>query len=289
MGVWTRSATPSFPVCYNAIGNSSLNRIPMPTYSESDLVIPALEIIAAHPHGLGTSRLSSLLRRKLKPTGDDLLILAARNDDRFSQKVRNLKSHDTLERRGLARFVNGRYYVTTAGQTLASEGAEIFQSLRGQGFTESQRQAALDENYQNILIEEGELTVSNRAIARRSALLRRTAIRHFADQNGSVACAACGFRAELHYGPNTRGMIEIHHTRPLFLRAGVGLRTSIAAALSYVAPLCPNCHRVVHMDRTYCMPISELKKLVAQHSPVSGAQILNVQPMSLSPSASGAP
>jgi hypothetical protein len=130
-------------VCYSGIGNSSLNRIPMPTFSESDLVIPALGVIAAHPHGIGTSRLSSLLRRELKPTGDDLLILVMRSDDKFSQKVRNLKSHNTFERRGLAKFVNGRYYITAAGQILASEGAEIFQSLRGQGFTESQRQAAL--------------------------------------------------------------------------------------------------------------------------------------------------
>jgi predicted HNH restriction endonuclease len=224
--------------------------IPMPTISESDLVIPALELIAAHPQGIGTSRLSSLLRRQLKPTGDDLLILAGRGDDRFSQKVRNLKSHDTLERRGLARFVNGRYYIMPAGQVLASECRDILHSLRGQGFTERQRQNALDnKNYKDIMIEEGELTISNNAIARRSALLKRMAIKHFADRNGSIACAGCGFRAEAAYGPDAQGMIEIHHTKPLFLRGGVGVRTSITAALRHVAPLCPNCHRVVHMDR----------------------------------------
>jgi predicted HNH restriction endonuclease len=238
----------------------------MPTISESDLVIPALELIAAHPQGIGTSRLSSFLRRQLKPTGDDLLILAGRGDDRFSQKVRNLKSHDTLERRGWARFVNGRYYITPAGQVLASEGRDILRSLRAQGFTERQKQNALDRNYQDILIEEGELTISNNLIARRSALLRRAALRHFTDRNGSIACAGCGFRAEVTYGPDTQGMIEIHHTKPLFLRTGMGLRTSLAVALRHVAPLCPNCHRVVHMDRARCMPISELTLLVAQHS-----------------------
>ena len=124
----------------------------------------------------------------------------------------------------------------------------------------------LDRNYKNILIEEGELTVSNRAVARRSALLRREAIKHFADQDGSIACVGCGFRAESLYGPDSRGMIEIHHTRPLYLRSGVGWRTAMAAALRQVVPLCPNCHRVVHNDRERCMPIAELQRLVAQHS-----------------------
>ena len=52
----------------------------MPTFSESDLVLPALEVIAAHPNGIGTSRLLTLLRRELKPTGDDLEILGGRAD-----------------------------------------------------------------------------------------------------------------------------------------------------------------------------------------------------------------
>ncbi len=237
----------------------------MPTYSESDLVIPALETIAAHPDGIETSELLSLLRRKLKPTGEDLEILANRHDDKFSQKVRNLKSHGTLERRGLATH-DGRFHITPAGEALISEGTEVFRSLRDQGFDEAQRQSALDRNYKDILIEEGELTVSNRAVVRRSALLRWEAIKHFADENGSIACVGCGFRAETAYGPDMQGMIEIHHTEPLFLRSGVAWRVAVAEALRLVAPLCPNCHRVVHRDRDRCMPIAELQSLVAQHS-----------------------
>ena len=238
----------------------------MPTFSELDLIIPALEVIAAHPDGIDTSELVSLLRRQLKPTGDDLEILAGRNDDKFSQKVRNLKSHDTLEKRGLAIFVDGRFHITQAGEVLVSEGTEVFRSLRDQGFDEAQRQRALDKNYKNILIEEGELTVSNRAVARRSALLRREAIKYFADKDGLIACVGCGFRSERAYGPDTRGVIEIHHTEPLFLRSGVSWRMAIAEALEQVVPLCPNCHRVVHKDQGHCMPLSELRRLVEQSS-----------------------
>jgi hypothetical protein len=72
----------------------------MPTFSEPDLIIPALEIIAARPNGISTS--------ELKPSGDDLEILANRSDDKFSQKVRNLNSHGTLEKRRLAIFKGGR-------------------------------------------------------------------------------------------------------------------------------------------------------------------------------------
>jgi hypothetical protein len=239
----------------------------MPTFSEPDLVIPALEIIAAHPDGVGTTELLSHLRRQLKPTGEDLETLAGRSDDKFSQKVRNLRSHGTLvEKRGLATFADGRYHITAAGKALASEGIEIFRSLMDQGFDETQRQSALERNYENILIEEGELTVSNRAVVRRSALLRREAIKHFADRDGSIACVGCGFRSEKAYGPDIRGMIEIHHTEPLFLRSGVGWRAAIADALERVVPLCPNCHRVVHCDRAVCMPIADLKRLVSQYS-----------------------
>ena len=166
----------------------------MPTFSEPDLIIPALEIIAAHPDGIDTSELLSLLRRQLKPTGEDLEILAGRSDDKFSQKVRNLRSHGTLvEKRGFATFVDGRYHITPAGKALVSEGGEVFQSLKDQGFDEIQRQSALDKNYKNILIEEGELTISNRVTVRRSALLRREAIKHFADQDGSIACVGVAF------------------------------------------------------------------------------------------------
>ncbi|WP_181881903.1 hypothetical protein [Helicobacter sp. MIT 14-3879] len=33
----------------------------------------------------------------MNPDGEDLAILKDRNDDKFSQKVRNLKSHNTLQ------------------------------------------------------------------------------------------------------------------------------------------------------------------------------------------------
>ena len=69
-------------------------------YSESELIVPALKILANPIHreeGVTTTTLIGELRTKLKPSGHDVEIIDGRSDDYFSQKVRNLKSHNTLE------------------------------------------------------------------------------------------------------------------------------------------------------------------------------------------------
>ena len=240
----------------------------MPVYSESDLVVPAVVIIAANPEGITTTELSKQLRERLEPSGDDLTLLAGRNDDKFSQKVRNLKSHDTLEKKGLATFKDEKFFITNNGRRFATDGIEILQSLKAQGFTESQRQSALDMDYEDIVIEEGERTIANRSVVRRSSTLKIAALKHFADKDGSIECVGCGFRAEQIYGPSARGLIEIHHTKPLYLVESK-TETSIAEALKYVEPLCPNCHSVVHRDLSKCLPTAELKKLVASQNQVT--------------------
>ena len=240
----------------------------MPVYSESDLVVPAVAIIAQYPDGIDTTDLLRRLHVELKPSDDDLTILANRNDDKFSQKVRNLKSHETLEKKGLATFADGKYHITADGAKFAFDGLEIAKALDVQGFSEQQKQEALDRNFQAIIIEEGERVLLSRRAIKRSSVLKKAALRHFADEDGSIACVGCGFRAEKIYGPNTLGLIEIHHTQPLFL-TGKKLRRSIQAALNCVAPLCPTCHRVVHRDPSICLTVQELKNLIGKQKKLS--------------------
>lgn len=64
--------------------------------TEKELMVPALELIAEESQGLTTTTLIMLLREKVKPQGDDIKKLKGRNDDSFSQKVRNLISHKTI-------------------------------------------------------------------------------------------------------------------------------------------------------------------------------------------------
>lgn len=64
---------------------------------EGDLIIPALKFLYnAKDYTLTTTELIELLTKHFNPSGEDAEILANRNDTKFSQKVRNLKSHNTL-------------------------------------------------------------------------------------------------------------------------------------------------------------------------------------------------
>ncbi|WP_099557455.1 hypothetical protein [Hartmannibacter diazotrophicus] len=92
--------------------------------SERDLIHPTITIIAEYgdpDEGLSISELAPFLRDILRPSRDDLSALRNRSDDRLSQKIRNLVSHRTLERRGFAIYrrtpdaPDGRYILTDLG------------------------------------------------------------------------------------------------------------------------------------------------------------------------------
>ena len=89
--------------------------------TESELVLPSLYLMAQNPQGnIRTSELISLLTQLLKPKGIDAMILNNRNDTYFSQKVRNLKSHDTLTKYGYANYNNGTYFITDEGRKVVA-------------------------------------------------------------------------------------------------------------------------------------------------------------------------
>lgn len=92
---------------------------------ETDLIDPAVALIAKYgdpEYGLEISVLSKKLREIINPAPEDLLPLKGRKDDRLSQVIRNLVSHRTLEKRGLARYrkglalTRGSYVLTEIGK-----------------------------------------------------------------------------------------------------------------------------------------------------------------------------
>lgn len=92
---------------------------------ERDLIEPVLKLIAefgSDEEGLDVTRLDPLLRSRLKLSSGDMEMLKDRGDDRFSQVVRNLVSHRTLERAGLAEYRRrqgnrrGAYVLTPKGR-----------------------------------------------------------------------------------------------------------------------------------------------------------------------------
>jgi hypothetical protein len=90
----------------------------MTTYSERELVLPTLALLDAHPDGLTTTDLIRELTVIFQPDGHDVELLANRNDTHFSQKVRNLVSHETLLRPGWESYDSrGQHHsITGAGR-----------------------------------------------------------------------------------------------------------------------------------------------------------------------------
>ena len=142
-------------------------------------------------------------------------------------------------------------------------GKGVMSSFARQGFREDQRKAALNRDLANYVVEEGEQSSVSVKVARRSAILRRHALRHYVEISGSIRCHGCDFRAEDTYGSDFKGLIELHHTRPLQLNFGFGMKLALSRAISGVVPLCPTCHRVVHRKKASLLSVAGLKAIVA--------------------------
>lgn len=87
----------------------------MTNYSESELIPFALSAIRESSNGLETHNLIKKLVKSMKPNGEDSIILINRNDDKFSQKVRNLRSHKTLEKNEYVIFKDNKFFITQKG------------------------------------------------------------------------------------------------------------------------------------------------------------------------------
>ena len=239
----------------------------MTPISEAELILPALMLLDRSPEGLNTSQLIERLSATLHPTGDDMSILAGRNDTRFSQKVRNLTSHDTLTQRGLATRGTGRnqpFRITNEGRTLYDAHRDSLDVLTGFSLDDSEpalRQIATNtpiEILDDALIREGELRLRTAEFRTRSRELRMSAVQHHS-QNGYIYCSACEFEFSKAYGSTGRGYIQIHHLKPVSFMRGEPM--SMSDALANVRPLCANCHQMAHR-KTPPLKIADIRSIV---------------------------
>jgi hypothetical protein len=88
---------------------------------ERDVRVPALRAMAARKGGyISTSELISELEAQFQPQGDDAEILDNRNDTKFSQIVRNLKSHKDAKTnifaKGYAEETDDGFKITDGGR-----------------------------------------------------------------------------------------------------------------------------------------------------------------------------
>jgi hypothetical protein len=89
----------------------------MARITEKELILPSLYLLNIEEHKtLSTTYLISKLRILLKPDDEDIEIISGRSDDKFSQKVRNLKSHNTLTNLNFCTYQDNQFTLTDIGE-----------------------------------------------------------------------------------------------------------------------------------------------------------------------------
>lgn len=248
----------------------------MARITENQLILPSLFFMSlSGSKSITTADLIPKLRDLLRPSGEDLDILAGRTDDKFSQIVRNLKAHDTFKRYGFATYEDGVFNITPMGETYLNENIETMKYLLVNDFkwddlkegfeivhiktTEERRKIEIFD--ESIMIQEGMKKIVDAKVYERSARLRKIAIDHYTI-GGKISCKVCDFNFEDFYGSEVgKGFIEIHHVKPVFKYEGDELDRVITDALDNVTPVCSNCHRMLH--RNWKRPL-EIEYLVTQ-------------------------
>lgn len=248
----------------------------MARVNEEQLVLPALYLLNNSLQGLTTSDLIRDLTALFQPVGEDAEILSGRSDTKFSQKVRNLRAHDTLEK--YANYSIGRgskYHLNDAGKAYLNANFDLVQYLFSNNFNSEDIKDCLtvidqlkakktdvglfDENF---LIYEGNVKYRQSKVYERSSQLRNLAVEKYTI-GGRIKCSACCFDFEDFYGEHGKGFIEIHHQKPVFMLDEHEYKQTLEAALANVIPVCSNCHRMVHKAKTPLM-IEEVKTKINQ-------------------------
>lgn len=234
-------------------------------YGESDLIIPALIYISSKNEGILTSDLIIHLEKSLKPSGKDLEIITGRNDTYFSQKVRNLISHRNLVNKGLATYEtvgnDNLSKITELGRKYIVDNIDGFDFIEFNGFSEEERKKIIDDDFSNLVIEEGFIRSNHIKTRSRSRKFVEIAREHFKIKN-KIYCNACNFNFEDFYGEIGKNFIEIHHLKPVFAYEN-NFEQTIQNALKNVVPVCANCHRIIHRKRSCILPIETLREIIA--------------------------
>lgn len=230
--------------------------------SERELRIPAL-IIIRKKGKISTSNLIKELELLIKPSGEDAKILKGRNDTKFSQKVRNLKSHNSLI--GLATYSKGFWEITEKGIGYLEDNkstTEAIEKLLNNIFeyndtldflivaeeTYNEKSRKIHFYDENEVIFEGELVTKEVRYKTRSNKLRDAAIDYYR-VNDSIKCHICSFDFEDFYGEVGKGYIEIHHIKPIYQYETVDTEKFLLDALKNLMPVCSNCHRMLHRKK----------------------------------------
>jgi len=102
----------------------------MARITERELILPALHVIENETNEeITTSELIKKLENLIEIDDADKGIIQGRKDSYFTQKVRNLKSHNTLVEKGYATYTNGKFKITEEGKNYLSDNHETLKLI----------------------------------------------------------------------------------------------------------------------------------------------------------------
>lgn len=238
--------------------------------TETELILPSLYLMSLSGGIITTSELIRRLRDIMKPSGEDLKILAGRSDDKFSQKVRNLIAHRTFERFGYANYNGGQIVISKDGREHLTLNGDILKYLLINDFAyidlaenlrkveENNNKKKIEVFDENIIINEGTKKYREVAVYERSTTLRNYAIQYYSNEE-RISCNSCNFNFEDFYGAELgKGFIEIHHTKPIFKYEDEDIESTLKDAVKNLTPVCSNCHRMIHRNSRKVVEIQYL-------------------------------
>lgn len=112
-----------------------------------------------------------------------------------------------------------------------------------------------DEDDEEFL--EGRVLERRHKSRERNKSLIAKKLKQMQDKGLSLVCEACSFDFQKVYGPLGAGFIEFHHRRPLSETGETKTR------LQDLAPLCANCHRMIHRTK----PLATVEQFKAMLQP----------------------
>lgn len=239
---------------------------------EKQLVLPALYLMSQKVDGsISTSDLIKDLEGIMRPTGKDNEILSGRNDTYFSQKVRNLKSHNTFDRNKYAQYIDGSFKITKEGRSFLAENIDKIEYLLHSDFAYADIKSHLDDSEDSKdkqplpmeeVVSEGRLTIKSVVVRERSSRLHQLAKTYFLDTH-TFYCNCCGFKFQDFYGTSYKSdCIEIHHIKPIFAYEEEDMDKCLKDALPNLLPVCPNCHRVIHRNHILGDGLEQFKETI---------------------------
>ncbi len=241
-------------------------------YFEKDLEIPFLKVLSENPNGLPMKRIKKILLNRLNPNGSCAEVSPTRPAEiKLHQRIGNFtpERERRIFTRGYVTYNEDTaiYKIAQSGIKFLNDNEEAYESITKQGFTLKLRDKENDNDYKNVLVEEGSVKYMSSIQRKRSKKLRDLKIKQIKkEHNEKLPCCGCGFDFEDKYDGNGKDFIHIHHTEPIRLKEVVGTITNMEEALKKVVPLCSNCHSIVHRDEDNMLSIQELKKIIAENS-----------------------